>query len=109
GIQGSSGSGCAGNCQKITTSNHRIFPLFFLFNKMDLWRQPDRRLPRDREEKSSRPSWADALQGREHKTSVVPPWFTAPSRATASTLRHRFCVRTAGRDNGRTRRSLRAL
>jgi len=44
---------------------------------------------------------ADALQGRELETSVVPPWFTAPSQvrpwSCGSGSWARLTRRTAGR------------
>ena len=81
GGQGSS-SGCdTGNFQKITTSNHSFFPLYYWINRMYSGGAAQSAPALNGSiKKSLRPCQLCAAQGRRPETSVVPPWFTASSR-----------------------------
>ena len=66
-----------------------------------------------RKQRKTLPSSAgNCPQGRKrYKTSVVPPWFTVPSRARPRSCGSGFLppLLTAGRCNGRSRRGLSTL
>ena len=114
GGQGSCSGSDAGHFQKITTRNlrHNVFPLLLFHHFFALRSTFFCALCSRKHEKS-----ASVLGGqlptrtKAHKTSVVPPWFTAPSRARPRCCGSGFLLPllTAGRCNGRSRRGLALL